>query len=123
MTQNIFTAMAEQVRAALTSLYPDLPADPHVDVYSLGPVQLSAVVVNLGDEQVGDCLGWGGLADGVEIEQARRRLFATCINGVHLNRVGANVTVADLDVRRPGGGRDVVAIIEPVSDIIPTGAG
>ncbi len=27
MTQNIFTAMAEQVRAALTSLYPDLPAD------------------------------------------------------------------------------------------------
>ena len=27
MTQNIFTAMAEQVRAALTALYPDLPAD------------------------------------------------------------------------------------------------
>ena len=27
MTQNIFTARAEQVRAALTALYPDLPAD------------------------------------------------------------------------------------------------
>jgi len=27
MTENVFTAMAEQVRAALVELYPDLPAD------------------------------------------------------------------------------------------------
>ena len=27
MTENVFTAMAEQVRAALVALYPELPAD------------------------------------------------------------------------------------------------
>ena len=27
MTENVFTAMAEQVRAALMALYPELPAD------------------------------------------------------------------------------------------------